>query len=191
MIHQKHSSVLPGNSRPVLHFLRSRILLCCAFICTSFCLCYSLIHLPGNSVGTVRTDVLIFKAHGLNLTSINTRPRLKKSWQYIFFVECGRTPSDENKEAVHKALNDLRQVTETCRDLGTWKDQLSASNAWLDWFSLETRLGLFDLEQRIDDFANALKASCHMLKISQFYYTNKWNKNVRTVDDMDKVYTAR
>lgn len=63
MIHQKHSSVLPGNSRPVLHFLRSRILLCCAFICTSFCLCYSLIHLPGNSVGTVRTDLLIFKAH--------------------------------------------------------------------------------------------------------------------------------
>ncbi|CAI7579873.1 hypothetical protein N7527_003531 [Penicillium freii] len=82
-----------------------------------------------SSPGALADALLIFKAHGLNLTSINTRPSLKKSWQYIFFVECGRTPSDENKEAVHKALNDLRHVTETCRDLGTWKDQLSASNA--------------------------------------------------------------
>ena len=82
-----------------------------------------------SSPGALANALLIFKAHGLNLTSINTRPSLKKSWQYIFFVECGRTPSDENKEAVHKALDDLRQVTETRRDLGTWNDQLSVSNA--------------------------------------------------------------
>lgn len=76
--------------------------------------------------GALANALLIFKAHGLNLTSINTRPSLKRAWQYIFFVECGRTPSDENKEAVLKALNDLRHVTEFCRDLGTWKDQLGA-----------------------------------------------------------------
>ncbi|CDM28106.1 hypothetical protein DTO013E5_3968 [Penicillium roqueforti] len=82
-----------------------------------------------SSPGALANALLIFKAHGLNLTSINTRPSLKKSWQYIFFVECGWTPSDLNKEAVHKALDDLRQVTETCKDLGTWKDQLRSSNA--------------------------------------------------------------
>lgn len=82
-----------------------------------------------SSPGALANALLIFKAHGLNLTSINTRPSLKRAWQYIFFVECGRTPSDENKEAVLKALDDLRHVTESCRDLGTWKDQLGASVA--------------------------------------------------------------
>lgn len=80
-----------------------------------------------SSPGALANALLIFKAHGLNLTSINTRPSLKRAWQYIFFVECGRTPSDENKEAVLMALDDLRHVTEFCRDLGTWKDQLGAS----------------------------------------------------------------
>ncbi|KAJ5263761.1 hypothetical protein N7478_011366 [Penicillium angulare] len=77
--------------------------------------------------GALANALLIFKKHGLNLTSINTRPSLKRAWQYIFFVECGRTPSDENKDAVVKALTDLRVVTEYCRDLGTWKDQLGTS----------------------------------------------------------------
>ncbi|KAJ5693354.1 Prephenate dehydratase [Penicillium macrosclerotiorum] len=76
--------------------------------------------------GALANALLIFKAHGLNLSSINTRPSLKRAWQYIFFVECGRTPSEENKDAVLKALNDLRHVTEFCTDLGTWKDQLGA-----------------------------------------------------------------
>ncbi|KAJ5179618.1 hypothetical protein N7492_002828 [Penicillium capsulatum] len=79
--------------------------------------------------GALADALLIFKAHGLNLTSINTRPSLRRAWQYIFFVECGRTPSDENKDAVLKALNDLRQATEFCRDLGTWKDQLGTNIA--------------------------------------------------------------
>lgn len=79
--------------------------------------------------GALADALLIFKAHGLNLTSINTRPSLRRAWQYIFFVECGRTPSDENKDAVLKALNDLRYVTEFCRDLGTWKDQLGSGLA--------------------------------------------------------------
>lgn len=82
-----------------------------------------------SSPGALANALLIFKAHGLNLTSINTRPSLKRSWQYIFFVECGRTPSHENKEAVLKALDDLSHVTEFCRDWGTWNDQLSVCNA--------------------------------------------------------------
>ncbi|KAF3391446.1 hypothetical protein F1880_007576 [Penicillium rolfsii] len=79
-----------------------------------------------SSPGALANALLIFKAHGLNLTSINTRPSLKRAWQYIFFVECGRTPSHENKEAVLGALDDLRHETEFVRDWGSWKDQLSA-----------------------------------------------------------------
>ena len=77
-----------------------------------------------SSPGALANALLIFKAHGLNLTSINTRPSLKRAWQYVFFVECGRTPSYENQDAVRKALNDLQYATEACRDLGTWEDQL-------------------------------------------------------------------
>lgn len=80
-----------------------------------------------SSPGALANALLIFKAHGLNLTSINTRPSLKRAWQYIFFVECSRTPCAENDDAVLKALSDLRGVTESCRDLGTWKDQLGGS----------------------------------------------------------------
>ncbi|KAJ5169137.1 uncharacterized protein N7482_004731 [Penicillium canariense] len=79
--------------------------------------------------GALANALLIFKNHCLNLTSINTRPSLKRAWQYIFFVECGRTPSDGNEEAVLKALDDLRHATEFCRDWGTWKDQLGGSIA--------------------------------------------------------------
>ncbi|KAJ5641558.1 hypothetical protein N7490_005558 [Penicillium lividum] len=82
-----------------------------------------------SSPGALANALLIFKNHGLNLTTINTRPSLKQAWQYIFFVECGRTPTEENKDAVVKALQDLQKVTESCRDLGTWKDQLSAQTA--------------------------------------------------------------
>ncbi|KAJ5927991.1 hypothetical protein N7466_006947 [Penicillium verhagenii] len=82
-----------------------------------------------SSPGALASALLIFKNHGLNLTTINTRPSLKRAWQYIFFVECGRTPSEENKDAVVEALQDLQHVTESCRDLGTWKDQLGAQTA--------------------------------------------------------------
>lgn len=81
-----------------------------------------------SSPGALANALLIFKAHGLNLTSINTRPSLRRAWQYIFFVECGRNVSVENDDdAVAKALHDLRDVTESCRDLGTWNDQLGVN----------------------------------------------------------------
>ena len=43
-------------------------------------------------------------------------------------MECGRKVSVENDDdAVAKALHDLRDVTESCRDLGTWNDQLGVN----------------------------------------------------------------
>lgn len=81
--------------------------------------------LSGDAPGALADALLVFKAHGVNLTSINSRPSLKRAWQYVFFVEGERILTAENQEAVEKILRDLQTVTESCRDWGTWKDQLS------------------------------------------------------------------
>lgn len=75
--------------------------------------------------GALADALLVFKDHGMNLTSINTRPSRNRAWSYVFFVECQRTLTAENIEAVARILNGLQALTESCRDWGTWKDQLS------------------------------------------------------------------
>ena len=77
-----------------------------------------------NSPGALADALLVFKNNGINLTSINTRPTQKRAWQYVFFVESGRAPTSENKEAVSRVLEGLQQVTESCRYLGTWCGRL-------------------------------------------------------------------
>ena len=80
-----------------------------------------------DSPGALADALLVFKDHGMNLTSINTRPSRNRAWCYVFFVEGQRTLTAENTEAVAKILHNLKAVTESCRDWGTWKDQLSRS----------------------------------------------------------------
>lgn len=77
-----------------------------------------------DSPGALADALLVFKNHGLNLTSINSRPSLRRAWRYVFFVEGQRVLTAENGEAVARILDSLRGVTESCRDWGTWKDQL-------------------------------------------------------------------
>lgn len=77
-----------------------------------------------DSPGALADALSVFKDHGLNLTSINTRPSQKRAWQYVFFVECARVPTPQNQEAVTRVLQSLPQVTESCKYLGTWKDRL-------------------------------------------------------------------
>lgn len=77
-----------------------------------------------DSPGALADALAVFKDHGMNLTSINTRPSQKRAWQYVFFVECQRVPTPQNEEAVSRVLRSLQQVTETCRYLGTWRDRL-------------------------------------------------------------------
>lgn len=76
------------------------------------------------SPGALADALVIFKAHGMNLTSINTRPSLVRPWQYVFFVECARVQGVHDDDVVCRILKDLQSVTELCRDLGTWKEQL-------------------------------------------------------------------
>ncbi|KAK2765911.1 prephenate dehydratase [Arachnomyces sp. PD_36] len=75
------------------------------------------------SPGALADALVIFKAHGMNLTSINTRPSLVRPWQYVFFVECARIQGVHDDDVVCKILKDLQEVTESCRDLGTWMEQ--------------------------------------------------------------------
>lgn len=72
--------------------------------------------------GALAEALLIFKSHGMNLTSINSRPSQKKNWQYVFLVECQTANSVGDKSAAVEILHDLQSVTETCRHLGTWSE---------------------------------------------------------------------
>ncbi len=78
-----------------------------------------------NALGALAEALMIFKHHGTNLTSINTRPGGVCPWQYIFFVECERVQSLHGGDTVDKILRDLQRVTETCRDLGSWKGRVA------------------------------------------------------------------
>lgn len=66
----------------------------------------------------------MFKTNKLNLTSINSRPGRVKPWQYVFFVEYEWMKNGNQDEAVKHASEELRGVTKSFRDLGSWKDQL-------------------------------------------------------------------
>jgi prephenate dehydratase len=76
-----------------------------------------------NTPGALADALMIFKHYGTNLTSINSRPRGVRPWQYIFLIECERVQSLHDDNTVHKILRDLQRITETCRDLGSWKDK--------------------------------------------------------------------
>lgn len=73
-----------------------------------------------NAPGALADALLIFKNHGMNLTSINTRPSQRIPWQYVFLVECQMAPSDDGQGAVTRVLAGLKDVTENSRLLGTW-----------------------------------------------------------------------
>lgn len=81
--------------------------------------------LNADKPGELADALLVFKNHGVNLTSINSRPSQRVAWRYVFFVEGERILTAENSEAVARILKSLESVTESCRDWGTWKDQLS------------------------------------------------------------------
>ncbi|KAE8132200.1 Prephenate dehydratase-domain-containing protein [Aspergillus pseudotamarii] len=72
--------------------------------------------------GALAEALLIFKRHGMNLTSINSRPSQKKNWQYVFLVECQIANNLEDKGVGIEILGHLQSVTETCRHLGTWSE---------------------------------------------------------------------
>jgi prephenate dehydratase len=79
-----------------------------------------------SSPGALADALLIFKAHGLNLTSINSRPSMIRPWQYIFFVECEQTSEPHSSNSMKATLEDLTQISKACRNLGTWKEEIAS-----------------------------------------------------------------
>jgi prephenate dehydratase len=77
-----------------------------------------------SSPGALADALLIFKTHGMNLTSISSRPSHVQHWQYIFHVECEWIPSDHVGDVLSRLLLDLRKATEFCRNWGSWEDKL-------------------------------------------------------------------
>ena len=76
--------------------------------------------------GALANGLTVFKKHGLNLTSIDTRPSRRMPWHYIFFVECQKQNSaEQHRESVDLAMDDLRALTQGCRHLGTWREHTS------------------------------------------------------------------
>ncbi|KAL4890407.1 PDT-domain-containing protein [Aspergillus ambiguus] len=80
--------------------------------------------LRDDAPGALADALLVFKQHGLNLTSINSRPSQKVAWKYVFLVECRGVPSDGDEGAAAKVGADLKRVTEACRYWGTWTNRL-------------------------------------------------------------------
>ncbi|KAG5287067.1 chorismate mutase/prephenate dehydratase [Histoplasma ohiense] len=74
--------------------------------------------------GALVDALTIFRRHGLNLTSIVSRPGQIRPWQYIFFVECERVRGVHQEDVVEKAMEELEGKTSCCRDLGSWGDRL-------------------------------------------------------------------
>lgn len=79
--------------------------------------------------GALADALGVFKEHGLNLTSINTRPSRIAPWSYIFFVEfMGERELGRGREEadgpVEQALRDLDKVARDWRWLGSWTNGL-------------------------------------------------------------------
>lgn len=82
---------------------------------------------PHTKPGALADTLAVFKAHGFNLTSIDTRPSRRRNWQYVFFVECeeaSHTGNEESEGSVLEMVKDLGQFTESLRYLGRFIDRL-------------------------------------------------------------------
>ena len=76
-----------------------------------------------NTPGALAEALMAFKTHGLNITSINSRPSRLQPWHYIFFVEFQGSRVIDPDGAVEAALSSLGEVAESWRWLGNWIDQ--------------------------------------------------------------------
>ncbi|OJD15538.1 hypothetical protein AJ78_04195 [Emergomyces pasteurianus Ep9510] len=74
--------------------------------------------------GALVDALTVFRHHGLNLTTIVSRPGQIRPWQYIFFVECERVRGVHDEDVVERAIAELEGKTSCSRDLGSWGDRL-------------------------------------------------------------------
>lgn len=70
--------------------------------------------------GALAQCLAVFAKHGLNLTSINSRPSGVENWNYVFFVEMQGSKTGGG-EGVEDALRELEGVCRGARWLGSWE----------------------------------------------------------------------
>ncbi|KAF7527707.1 hypothetical protein G7054_g10377 [Neopestalotiopsis clavispora] len=75
---------------------------------------------PHTSPGALADVLDCFRAGGLNLTSINSRPSLQEPFQYVFFVEFEGHRYDDPEGRVKSVLEGISRVAQTWRWLGSW-----------------------------------------------------------------------
>ena len=76
------------------------------------------------SSGALANCLSVFGKHGLNLTSINSRPSREHPWHYVFLVEFSDERRGGQSEQVNAALNDLSLCTQGWKWLGSWIDKV-------------------------------------------------------------------
>jgi chorismate mutase/prephenate dehydratase len=81
----------------------------------------SLLHIVlANRPGALLESLQPFRAHGVNLTFIQSRPLPGKPWEYGFFLEAAEHAGGERMKAV---LDELSSVTDSCRVMGVYKNE--------------------------------------------------------------------
>ncbi len=76
-------------------------------------LAFIVAHKPGTLVGALQE----FSTRGVNLSKIESRPRIGTPWEYIFFVEVDGHIMDEN---ISDAIDGLRDYTIYLKHLGSY-----------------------------------------------------------------------
>jgi prephenate dehydratase len=70
-----------------------------------------------NEPGALLRVLAVFAAHGLNMSTIESRPSRERAWEYVFWVDLD---ADGSAAATVAALADLRSVTTMTRVLGSY-----------------------------------------------------------------------
>lgn len=81
----------------------------------------SLLHIVlANRPGALLESLQPFRAHGVNLTFIQSRPLPGKPWEYGFFLEAAEHAAGPRMKPV---LEELAPVTDSCRVMGVYRNE--------------------------------------------------------------------
>lgn len=73
--------------------------------------------IPHTQPASLANALACFGKHGINLTSLSSRPQGERKWNYIFFVEFRGRKGDAEVEAV---LEEVGAVVESWKWIGSW-----------------------------------------------------------------------
>jgi len=81
-------------------------------------------HINHHRSGALVHALQVYAIHGLNLTSINSRPSHVHPWHYVFLVEFEGRREEDGQGQVNEALKELGERSQGWKWLGSWIDRL-------------------------------------------------------------------